>query len=45
MVGDESGMRTPSSFRALLKQRGYSDKAIKEIWRWYDFSERKGVNF
>jgi uncharacterized membrane protein len=22
----------------LLKQRGYSDKAIKEIWEWYGFS-------
>lgn len=24
--------------RALLKQRGYSDNAIKEIWKWYGFS-------
>jgi len=24
--------------RALLRQRGYSDNAIKEIWKWYDFS-------
>ena len=25
-------------YRALLKQRGYSDNAINEIWKWYGFS-------
>jgi hypothetical protein len=29
--------------RSLLKRYGYSEKTIKEIWKWYDFSERKGV--
>lgn len=29
----------------MLKQKGYSEKATKEVWKWYDFSERKGVNF
>ncbi|UCE28523.1 MAG: DUF2061 domain-containing protein [Candidatus Bathyarchaeota archaeon] len=24
--------------RALLKQRGYSDRVVKEIWKWYGFS-------
>lgn len=25
-------------FRDLLQRRGYSDKAVKEIRKWYDFS-------
>jgi hypothetical protein len=29
----------------MLKQEGYSQKAIREVWKWYDFSERKGINF
>jgi len=24
--------------KALLEQRGYSEKAIQEIWKWYDLS-------
>ena len=44
-VGDESEVNPPSAFRTLLTRRGYSDKAIKEIWKWYDFLERRGVNY
>jgi len=44
-IGDESKMDPPSTFRTLLKCRGYSDKAIKQIWKWYDFAERRGVNY
>jgi len=36
-------MKTPSSLRSLLKQNGYSERTVDEIWKWYDFSERKGV--
>jgi hypothetical protein len=36
-------MKPTLAFKFLLKPKGYSDKAIKEIWRWYDYSERKGV--
>jgi len=36
-------MKPPSSFTNLLKQRGYSQKTVREIWKWYDFSERKGA--
>jgi hypothetical protein len=37
---------TPTiSFVSLLKNNGYSKKAIKEVWKWYDFIEKKGVNF
>jgi len=31
------------AFVVLLRQHGYSEKAIEEIWKWYDFSERKGI--
>ena len=34
-------------FEKLIQERyscrHYSDKAIEEIWKWYDSSERKGV--
>jgi len=36
-------MKSTVPFRILLKRYGYSTKAIEEIWKWYDFSERKGV--
>lgn len=32
-------------FVSLMKRKHYSDKAIIEIWKWYDYVERKGVNF
>lgn len=44
-VGGRSKMEIPVDLRKLLKQRGYSDEAIKEIWKWYDFSERERINF
>ena len=43
-IGGGPEMKPPVAFRTLLKQRGYSDKAVKEIWKWYDSSERKEVN-
>jgi hypothetical protein len=30
-------------FRSLLKHNGYSDKAIKEVWKGYNSSEKKGI--
>jgi hypothetical protein len=36
-------MKPTSSFRILLKRNGQSENAIKEVWKWYDFSERRGV--
>ena len=30
-------------FRNLIIKRGYSEKAADELWKWYDFSEKKGV--
>jgi hypothetical protein len=31
------------SFRDLITRRGYSEKAADELWKWYDFSDKKGV--
>ena len=36
-------MNAKTSFNVLLKQRGYSERAISKLWKWYDYSERKGV--
>jgi hypothetical protein len=36
-------MKPPSLFKSLLKHQGYSEKTVKEIWKWYDFSEKKGA--
>jgi hypothetical protein len=38
-------MKPPSFFKKTLERRGYSIRAVEEIWKWYDYSERKGVNF
>jgi hypothetical protein len=36
-------METPKGFRIMLKDRGCSTKAIDELWKWFDYSEKKGV--
>jgi len=36
-------MKPIFSFMFLLRRNGYSNKAIQEIWKWYDFSEKKGA--
>jgi len=36
-------MKAKKSFNILLKQHGCSEKAIKELWKWFDYSEKKGV--
>jgi hypothetical protein len=30
-------------FKTTLKNNGYSKKAIEELYKWYDSSEKKGV--
>jgi len=32
-----------SSFKILLLKEGYSKKVIEELWKWYDYREKKGV--
>lgn len=36
-------MKPPSRWKFLLKEYGYSEKTIREIWKWYDFSEKRGI--
>jgi hypothetical protein len=36
-------MKAKTSFDILMKQQGYSEKAIEQLWKWYDYSEKKGV--
>jgi hypothetical protein len=33
----------PESLRAQLKEQGYSVDVIKELWKWYGSSEKKGI--
>ena len=35
-------MKPDQSFRQMLKNKGYSEEAIEKLWKWYDFSEKKG---
>jgi hypothetical protein len=32
-----------SSFKILFSKEGYSKKIIEELWKWYDYREKKGV--
>ena len=36
-------MKILLALRTLLEKKGYSNKAIKEIWKWYDFSEKNFI--
>ena len=39
----DTGTQLDYAVKELLKQQGYSEKNIHDIWKWFDFSERKGV--
>ena len=32
------GMESPKNFNQMLEKRGYSQNAIKKLWKWYDFN-------
>jgi hypothetical protein len=36
-------MHANKEFQQLLKKEGYNANAIGELWKWYDYSEKKGV--
>jgi hypothetical protein len=36
-------MKPPKIFNGMLKKRGYSTEVVEEMWKWYDYSEKKGV--
>jgi len=31
------------TFKDLIIRCGYSENVANELWKWYDFSEKKGV--
>jgi hypothetical protein len=33
----------PARLKAKLRKEGYFEKTIKELWKWYDPSVKKGV--
>jgi hypothetical protein len=37
------GKKAKRAFKILLVSHGYSEKVADELWKWYDFSEKKGV--
>lgn len=30
-------------FKQMLQSHGYSEKVAEELWKWYDYSDKKGV--
>lgn len=36
-------MDTFENFKKAMQNKGFSEKAIEEMWKWYDYSEKKGV--
>ena len=36
-------MPMDESFEKMLQKRGVSQQAIEELWKWFDYSEKKGV--
>jgi hypothetical protein len=32
-----------SAFKELLSTRGYDEELADLLWKWYDFTEKKGV--
>jgi len=44
-LGRDDLLKPSTAFKAMLRAKGYSLKAVEEIWKWYDSSERRGVNF
>jgi hypothetical protein len=36
-------VKNVKNFEKLLSEKKYSSEAIKEILKWYDYSDKKGV--
>jgi len=36
-------MDVPDFFKRMINNKEYSEKTIEEIWKWYDYSKKKGV--
>jgi hypothetical protein len=37
------GKKARLIFKQMLLNYGYSEKVADELWKWYDFSEKKGI--
>jgi len=35
--------RAKLEFKDMIVKRGYTEAIVEELWKWYDFSENKGV--
>ena len=36
-------MKASRDFSRMLIERGYFTEVIEEMWKWYDYSQKKGV--
>jgi Mn-dependent DtxR family transcriptional regulator len=36
-------MRTKQVFKTMLVEHGYSEEVAEALWKWYDFTDKKGV--
>ena len=36
-------MKPPKNFIQMMEKRGYSTEAVEKMWKWYDYSEKKGI--
>ena len=36
-------MKTSNNFSKMLKESGYSTEVIEKMWKWSDYSEKKGA--
>jgi len=36
-------MKVDKSFEILLKKQGCCENVIRELWKWFDYSEKMGV--
>ncbi len=43
MKNGDSNIKPKRLFKSLLQQNGYTKKAIEELYKWYDSSDKKGV--
>jgi hypothetical protein len=43
MLSDVLSKKVKFVFKDLLLSVGCSEKAVDELWKWYDFSNKKGV--
>lgn len=41
MISKESKQKR--NFKSMLKKKGFSKKAVEELFKWYDFNEKQGV--